>query len=386
MDFEFTDEQLGLRDNIRSVLTGACPTSLVRSIYDDGATGEGLWKQMVDLYWPALGIAEEHGGLGLGYIETGILAEEMGRAVAPGPLLATVTQFVPLVREAGSDAQRARFLAAVADGSSIGTVALAETGDWEPVSVRATARREGDTWVLSGTKRFVFDAGSADEIAVVARAEGTTGADGLGVFVMPAADTTVVATPLIDRTLQICDVTFAASRIPEDRVLIAPGDGRAAPAIERARHEATVAMALSTVGTCRAIFEMTLQYAKDRVQYDRPIGSFQALKHRLADVFLEVERATSLAYFAAMTIAENDERRAVAVAMAKAAAGDCERLTAQEGLQLHGGIGFTWEHDLHFFLKRAKAGGALWGTAAHHRAQIARQLGLTPAVTEGHQA
>lgn len=386
MDFEFTDEQLGLRDNIRSVLTGACPTSLVRAIYDEGATGEGLWKQMVDLYWPALGIAEEHGGLGLGYIETGILAEELGRAVAPGPLLATVTQFVPLVREAGSDAQRARFLGPVADGSSVGTVAWAETGDWDPASVRAAARRDGDSWVLSGTKRFVFDAGSADEIAVVARAEGTTGTDGLGVFVVPAADATIAATPLIDRTLQVYDVTFAESRIPEDRVLVAPGDGRAARAIERAGHEATVAMALSTVGTCRAIFEMTLQYAKDRVQYDRPIGSFQALKHRLADVFLEVERATSLAYYAAMTIAEDDERRSVAVAMAKAAAGDCERLTAQEGLQLHGGIGFTWEHDLHFFLKRAKAGGALWGTAAHHRAQVARQLGLTADGTEGQQA
>jgi len=196
----------------------------------------------------------------------------------------------------------------------------------------------------------------------------------------------IAATPLIDRTLQVCDVIFDASRVPEDRVLVAPGDGRAARAVERAGHEATVAMALSTVGTCRAIFEMTLQYAKDRVQYGRPIGSFQALKHRLADLFLEVERATSLAYYAAMTIAEDDERRPVAVAMAKAAAGDCERLAAQEGLQLHGGIGFTWEHDLHFFLKRAKAGGALWGTAAHHRAQIARQLGLATDVIEGHQA
>ena len=386
MDFEFTEEQLGLRDNIRSVLTGACPTSLVRAIYDEGATGEGLWKQMVDLYWPAIGIAEEHGGLGLGFIETGILAEELGRAVAPGPLLATVTQFVPLVREAGSDAQRGRFLAAVADGSSIGTVAWTETGAWESASVRAVARRDGDSWVVSGTKRFVFDAGSADEIAVVARAERTTGTDGLGVFVVPAADVAIVATPLIDRTLQVFDVTFAETRIPEDRVLVAPGDGRAARAIERAGEAATVAMALSTVGTCRAIFEMTLQYAKDRVQYDRPIGSFQALKHRLADVFLEVERATSLAYYAALTIAEDDERRSVAVAMAKAAAGDCERLTVQEGLQLHGGIGFTWEHDLHFFLKRAKAGGALWGTAAHHRAQIARRLGLTVDATQGQLA
>ena len=374
MDFEFTEDQLGLRDNVRSVLAGACPTSLVRAIYDDGATGEGLWKQMVDLYWPALGIPEECGGLGLGYIEIGILAEELGRAVAPGPLLATVAQFVPMVREAGSDAQRRRFLAGVADGSVVGTVAVAEGSDWEPGSGRVAARLDGADWVLSGTKRFVFDASNATEVAVVA-----TGADGLGVFVLPADAVTIVPTAMMDRTLQLADVTFLDVPVPADRVLVAPGDGRAAAAIQRAMEEATVAMALSTVGTCRAIFEMTLQYAKDRVQYGRPIGSFQALKHRFADFFLEVERATSLAYYAAMTIAEDDARRSVAVSMAKAAAGDCERLAAQEGLQLHGGIGYTWEHDLHFFLKRAKAGGVLWGNAAHHRARIATRLGLTAA-------
>ena len=372
MDFEFTDDQLHLRDNVRSVLVGACPPSLVRSIYDDTATGEGLWKQMVDLYWPALAIAEEDGGLGLGFIEVGILAEEIGRAVAPGPLLASVGQFVPMVREAGSAAQRHRFLGAVADGSVVGTVAQAEGPDWEPAAVRASARRAEGGWVVAGVKRFVSDAAVADEIAVVAR-----GGDGLGVFVVPAATVTITPTPLLDRTLQLADVTLADVHVPDDRVLVEPGDDRAATAIRRAMDEATVTTALATVGTCRAIFEMTLQYAKDRIQYGRPIGSFQALKHRFADLFLEVERATSLAYFAAMTIAEDDDRRPVAVAMAKAAAGDCERLAAQEGLQLHGGIGYTWEHDLHFFLKRAKAGGALWGSAAHHRSRIAAMLGLT---------
>ncbi|GAC1314066.1 MAG: acyl-CoA dehydrogenase family protein [Acidimicrobiales bacterium] len=372
MDFEFTEDQLDLRDNIRSVLVGACPTSLVRAIYDDGVTGDGLWKQMVDLYWPALGIPEVDGGLGLGFLEVGILAEELGRAVAPGPLLATVGQFVPLVREAGSAAQRSRFLGGVADGSIVGTVALAEGPDWDPAAVRASARRADGGWVVSGVKRFVFDAAVADEIAVVARGE-----DGLGVFVVPAAAAQVTPTPLLDRTLQLADVGLDGVHVPEDRVLAAPGAPRATAAISRATDEATVVMALATVGTCRAIFEMTLQYAKDRIQYGRPIGSFQALKHRFADLFLEVERATSLAYFAAMTIAEDDDRRPVAVAMAKAAAGDCERLAAQEGLQLHGGIGYTWEHDLHFFLKRAKAGGALWGSAAHHRSRIAAMLGLT---------
>ena len=140
-----------------------------------------------------------------------------------------------------------------------------------------------------------------------------------------------------------------------------------------------MALALATVGTCRRIFELTLEYAKVREQYERPIGSFQALKHRLADMYLAVERATALGYFAALTIAEDDPRRAEAAALAKAAAGDCQRLLVGDGLQLHGGIGFTWEHDLHFLLKRAKAGDALFGTAAAHRARLARRLGLVAA-------
>jgi alkylation response protein AidB-like acyl-CoA dehydrogenase len=159
-------------------------------------------------------------------------------------------------------------------------------------------------------------------------------------------------------------------------VLVEPGDPRADTVVARALEEATTAMALSTVAASRAIFETTLQYAKDRHQFGKPIGSFQAIKHRLADCYLAVERSSSLAYFAALTITEDDPRRAVATSMAKAAAGDCQRLVVRDGLQLHGGVGFTWEHDLHFHLKRAKAGDLLFGTAAFHRARLAQLLGL----------
>jgi alkylation response protein AidB-like acyl-CoA dehydrogenase len=332
---------------------------------------------MIDLYWPALGIGEEHGGLGLGFVETAILAEELGRAVSPGPLLATTTQFAPIVREAGDSAQQTRFLGTVASGSVSGTVALAETdSSWDLTSLRTVARPASGGWVLRGTKRHVFDVSTADEIAVVARVDDDAG---LGVFVVPRAQVSCTARPLLDRTLDVGTVELDEVEIPGDRVLGEPGTAMVRRAVERAAEEATVAMALSTIGTCRAIFEVTLQYAKDRVQYGRPIGSFQALKHRFADLFLAVERATSLGYYASMTIAEDDERRAIATAMAKAAAGECQRLAVQEGLQLHGGIGLTWEHDLHFFLKRAKAGDGLWGTAAHHRARVADLLGLTPA-------
>ncbi|MDQ2754865.1 MAG: acyl-CoA dehydrogenase, partial [Actinomycetota bacterium] len=164
--------------------------------------------------------------------------------------------------------------------------------------------------------------------------------------------------------------------VTADRVLVDPGDPAATAVIARAAEEATAAVAASTAGTCRAIFDMTLQYAKDREQFRRPIGSFQALKHRLVDMYLAVERASALASFAALTIAEDDDRRSLAVSAAKAAAGDCQRLVVQEGLQLHGGVGFMWEHDLHLYLKRAKSGDALWGTAVTHRATIGRTLGL----------
>jgi alkylation response protein AidB-like acyl-CoA dehydrogenase len=222
----------------------------------------------------------------------------------------------------------------------------------------------------------VVDGATADWLAVVARLAGSDGPDGLGLFLVPAAAVKAQPIPVIDPTMPLATVSLDGVVVGDDGVLVEPGDPTAARAIERAMQEAVTAMALSTTATCRHIFEMTLQYAKDREQFGRPIGSFQALKHRLADLYLAVERAASLAYFAALTIAEDDDRRAVAASMAKAAAGECQRLVVRDGLQLHGGIGFTWEHDLHFLLKRAKTGDLLLGTAAAHRVLLAQLLGL----------
>jgi alkylation response protein AidB-like acyl-CoA dehydrogenase len=372
MDFEFTDDQLELRSNARAVLESACPPALVRSVFEGSGDGRELWTTLVGLDWPALGIDEAHGGLGLGYLEVGIVVEELARVVAPSPFLATVTQLAPLLRESGATDR----LAAVAAGAVTGTLALAEHGAWRLDAVRATARRTGDGWVLDGEKSHVLDGAQADEIAVIARLEGADDQTGLGAFLVPGAAVTARPTEVIDPTVPLATLVLAGVDVPAERVLVEPGDPAAATVINRVLQEATTAMALSTTATCRAIFEATLQYAKDREQFGRPIGSFQALKHRLADLYLAVERAASLAYFAALTIAEDDERRAMATSMAKAAAGECQRLVARDGLQLHGGIGFTWEHDLHFLLKRAKSGDLLFGTAATHRAQLAHLLGL----------
>ena len=389
MDLELSDEQRELRDGVRRVLDEQCPPALPRAVHERGETGAALWRRMVDLAWPGVAIAEAQGGLGLGAVELCLVAEELGRAVAPGPFLATATQYAPLLQEAGESALAHEpesaaahepgsalaheRLARVAAGALTGTVALAEDDRWDLAGVACRARRAGAGFVLSGRKTGVFDGATADEIAVVAR-----GDEGLAVFLLPGTALKAEPRTLLDPTLALADLALDDVAVPAERVLLAPG-----PAVERAvaraLEVATVALALATAGACRRIFELTLEYAKVRRQYDRPIGSFQALKHRLADLYLTVERATALGYFAALTLAEDDPRRAEAAALAKAEAGDCQRLLVEDGLQLHGGIGFTWEHDLHLWLKRAKAGDALLGGATEQRARLARRLGLVAA-------
>ncbi len=373
MDLELSEEQRELKDGVRRVLEAHCPPAVPRAVHERGESGAALWQQLVALAWPGLAIAEAQAGLGLGAVELCLVAEELGRAVAPGPFLATATQFVPLLQEAGASPLANDLLRRVAEGSLTGSVALAEHDRWDLAAIRCSARRAGDGFRLSGHKTAVFDAATADEIAVVARAE-----EGLAVLVLPGGAAKRQPRTLLDPTLALADLAFDDVSVPQGRVLIRPGP-HAERAAARALEVATVALALATVGTCRRIFELTLAYAKDRRQYGRPIGSFQALKHRLADLYLAVERATAVGYFAALTLAEDDERRGEAASLAKAAAGDCQRLVAGEGLQLHGGIGFTWEHDLHLFLKRAKTGEPLLGSAAEHREKLARRLGLVAA-------
>ena len=354
MDFEFTRDQHELADNARTVLAGACPPSLVRAVYDGDTTGvDGLWKTLVDLGWPAIGVAAADGGLGLTFVETGLVVEELARVVAPTPFLATVTQFAAMVRECGGDGS---WLEKVAEGAITATIA---------VDGRVTAARAGDGWVLNGSVSHVLDGATADEIAVVA--EG-------GVFVVPKHSAKAAPLHTIDPTMPLANITLDGVQVHAERVLLTPGDD--ATGIQRAMGEAITAMALSTVATCRAIFEITLDYAKVREQFGKPIGSFQALKHRFANMYLAVEKASSLAYFAALTIAEDDPRRATAPSMAKALASDCQRLLVTDGLQLHGGIGFTWENDLHFWLKRAKTTDFLFGSGAAHRAYLVREMGL----------
>jgi alkylation response protein AidB-like acyl-CoA dehydrogenase len=377
MELEFSEEQDELREGVRAVLASECPMSVVREVVEKGVAPDGLWAQMVELGWPALTVPEEAGGLGLGMVELAVVVEELGRVMAPGPFLSTVTQFAPAVREAGSAEQRAHFLAAVATGESTGALALTEKGgSYDPARVCATATpAPSDGVVLDGEKDAVLGAATADEIVVVARRPGTDGDEGVGAYVVRRDQVTLLPIASLDPSRGLARLTLDGARVGADRVLGAPGAATAA-ALRRAVEEATTALALETVGTCQTIFDVTLEYAKQREQFGAPIGSFQAIKHKFADMLVLLERARATGYFAALTIAEDDDRRGMAVASAKAAAGDCARLLAKEGIQIHGGIGYTWEHDMHLYVRRARAGAALFGTAPDHRAKVAELLGL----------
>ncbi len=367
MHLEFTDEQEDLRATVRSVLAKECPPGLPRSVVEQKGDASGLWDRMRGLDWPALTVPEANGGIGYGFVELAVVVEELGRVLAPGPLLATVSQYLPMVRECGDDAQRDALLGPVAAGERTGALAVAEkpTG-WNLSRVTATLEQSGDGWVLSGAKHHVMGP-DADEVAVVARIPGGD----LAVAVVPAADVTVDEMLPLDATRPIGHLSFDGVAVPAERVLLGGAD-----AVERALEEATVALAIETLGTCQAIFEVTLKYCQDREQFGVPIGSFQAVKHRLADCYVTLERARATCYFAAACLAEDDARRHEATAMAKAASGDCQRFVAAEGIQLHGGIAYTWEHDLHLWVKRAITGGQLFGTAPEWRDRLATLIGL----------
>ena len=376
MELEFSEEQDELREGVRAVLARECPMSVVRDQVEKGVAPDALWAHMVDLGWPALTVPEDAGGLGLGMVELAVVVEELGRVIAPGPFVPTVTQFAPVVAEAGSPEQQERFLGRIATGELTGTLALVEeSGSVDAGHVTTTATPDGDGFVLEGAKETVVEASTADEIAVIARTPGTRGDDGVGAFVVSRADVGLDPIDALDATRPLARVALDGVRIGADRALGDPGPATAA-SVRRAVDVAATALAVETVGAAQAIFDITLAYAKQREQFGAPIGSFQAIKHKFADMLVALERARATSYFAALTIAEDDSRRALATSTAKAAAGDCAALLAKEGIQIHGGIGYTWEHDMHLYVRRVKSNAILLGNAAQHRARVADLIGL----------
>ena len=375
MELEFTGEQEELRASVRSFLEKECPIGVVRAVVETGEAPEKLWGSMIALDWPALAVPEEYGGIGLTILETAVVVEELGRAVAPGPLLATVTQFAPMVRQVGSPAQQQHFLSAIATGEVAGTVALADhPRAWSLDDVTMTAEPVDGGWILAGRKLAVLAAEGTTHLVVIARA----GA-GMGAFVVPIAEAGVTPVHSLDASRPLVEAMLQRVFVPHDHALGEPGSEASTSGISRALEEATLGLALESVGTCDALFQLLLAYLKERRQFGVAIGSFQALKHKMSNMFLALERARSLCYFAVAAINEDTPTRATSVSMAKAASDDCQILVCRDAIQSFGGIGFTWEHDAHLYVKRASTDGALFGGAAVHSVAVAASLGVTSA-------
>lgn len=326
MLFEFDADQRLLRDTVREVTAKECPASVIREIVDAGADPGRLWKTYADLGWTELVEPEAA-------VELGIVLEGLGRATDPTPYLATMTQFAPL---------------AGASGTADGTGAAIFDG--------VTAVRDGAGWLLRGTAGQVLDGDRGDRLAVVTTA---------GVFVVPADTVSTRRVEIFDPVLHIAEVTFDNVRVTDAE--------RTGADPERARQLALTGLALTTVGACQRVLDLVLDHVRTRRQFDTAIGAFQAVQHKTADMHLAVERARALGYFAALCLAENDPRRKLAAAMAKASAGECQSVVFRHGVQLFGAMGFTWENDLQFAIKRAKAGELLFGGAAAHRTVVAHE-------------
>ncbi|HEY2998172.1 MAG TPA: acyl-CoA dehydrogenase family protein [Acidimicrobiales bacterium] len=367
MDLEFSDEQLELRDSARAALARACPPRLVQRMAastEPGGAGE-LASELTWLGWPALTIDVDLGGLGRSFVELAVVVEELGRSAAPGPFLATMTQFAPVVREAGTTAQAHRFLAGVAAGELTGTLALHEGGRWDPSTVVATAERDGDGWLLRGHKQHVLGAPDVDEVVVAAQRDTGT----LGLFVVPAAELTFKRTTSLDPTRSLANVELNGVWVPDARMLGETGVDAGKP-LGVALDEATVGLTLDALGACDALFASALEAARNGTAAH--VG--QATGHSIADMLVAIETARAMTYQAVSAVAEGDPSAAATASSAKAAMGACQRLVTAASLDIHGHPVDLDGRDLRLWVGRAKADDLLLGTATDHRRIVADHM------------
>lgn len=379
MDFGFSEDQELLRDSARKFLDAECPTTFVRKMMeDDSAHATELWKKAAELGWMGILIPEEHGGIGGSFLDLVVVMEEMGRSLMPGPFLATVLLGSAAVLVGGSDEQKDAVLPKVAAGEWVMTLAQAEkSGRYDAGGIGMPVTARGSDFVLSGEKLFVPDAHVADQMVVAART-GSHAApeDGITLFLVDAKSPGVEITQLktVDMTRRQCHVAFRDVAVAGSQVLGEVGQGW--PILKRVLDQAIAGLCTEMVGTGQQALDMAVEYAKERVQFGKPIGSFQAVKHKCVDMMVQVENARSLTYYAAWTVDENVDEASQAVPMAKAYCSDMCKTVTSEAIQVHGGIGFTWEHDMHLFYRRGLASEAAFGSAPTHREVVAQTLDL----------
>jgi len=376
VNFAFSDEQEELRRTVRQFLEAKSSSPEVRRLMETAeGYDEAVWNQMgQELGLQGLHIPEAYGGQGFSFIELGIVLEEMGRVLLCAPYYSTVVLAANAILNAGTEEQKQAHLPSIASGESIATLAFTEpNGKWDASGITMEAKPSGDGYVLNGTKMFVIDGHVADKIVVVARLAGTTGEDGISFFTVTgdASGLTRTALSTMDLTRKQAKLEF--SNVQAD-ALGEPGKGWAA--LSKTLDQAAVGLANEMVGGAQLVLEMSVEYAKVRVQFGRPIGSFQAIKHKCADMLLEVESSKSAAYYSAWAAAEDSDELPVVASLAKAYCSDAYFHCAAENIQIHGGIGFTWEHDAHLYFKRAKSSEILLGDATYHRELLAQRIGI----------
>jgi alkylation response protein AidB-like acyl-CoA dehydrogenase len=330
---------------------------------------QAVWDQMANqLGLQALAIPEEYGGAGFTYVELTVVFEEMGAALLCAPYFSTVALGANALLQSGDESAKKDLLPGIAEGTTKATLAITEdSGRWEPESVTLDASG-GPDWSLSGHKMYVIDGHTADLVIVVARTP-----KGLSLFAVEGNAPGLVRTPLatMDQTRKQARLEF--SSVPARLI---GAEGEAGPAVTRILDLAAVALAAEQVGGAQRCLDMAVEYAKTRIQFGRPIGSFQAIKHKCADMLLEVESAKSAAYYAGWAAAEESDELPVVASLAKSYCSEAYFHAAAENIQIHGGIGFTWEHDAHLYFKRAKSSELLLGDPSYHRELLAQRIGI----------
>ena len=372
MNFGFTEEQELLRKTARDFLAEHASSPQVRALMEGPeAYSQPLWRRMAELGWQGLAFPERFGGAGLSMVELGVVLEELGRCLAPVPFLPSMLAGVAIL-ELGDEKQKQEWLPRICSGQAVATLAITEErGTEEPADFACTATRAGSGWELRGRKLFVPDAGAADLLVVAAR----IGA-GLGLFCLPRTTpgVSVQALRSMDLLRPLHRVELEGVRLPETALL--GGSSGAGPKLQRVLDRGRVMICAEAVGGSEKCLEESVKYAKERVQFGKPIGVNQAIKHKCADMLFEVESAKSITYYAAWAAREDNDEAPLAAAMAKAYVSDAYRHVSAENIQIHGGVGFTWEYDCHLYFKRAKSDEAWLGDGSYHRERVAQMLKL----------
>jgi alkylation response protein AidB-like acyl-CoA dehydrogenase len=377
VDPRLSEEQEILRKSARDFLTEKCPKTLVREMErDEKGYSPELWKEMADLGWMGLAFPEEYGGGGMSFLDLAILLEEMGRALLPGPFFSTVILGGLPILDIGTDAQKKKYLPDIISGKAIFTMALTEaSGKYNAASVKVKATAENGNYIINGTKLFIHDAYVADYFLLVARTdEKSKGEDGITIFIVDAKSPGISKTVLdtIARDKQ-CEVVFKNVKVPKENILgkLNQGWGEVQKIIERA----AIAKSCEMLGGMEMVLDMTVPYVKERVQFDVPVGVFQAIQHHCVYMLVEVEGSKATAYEAAWRISTgrpySDE-----AAITKAWVSDAYQRVVALGTQAHGGVSIIEDHDMPLYFRRAKAAELAFGDARFHRKTVARKLGF----------